>query len=77
MQYTDIFSGNGTSTWFTLSATPIDPSQVQVTIDGSAMYYGQNFVISGEIYLGFVEPPPEAENNIQAQYDGTPYDLGT
>jgi len=69
----DYFSGDGSSTWFVLSGNPIDPSQVQVTVNDGTMVYGQNFVINGLHYLGFIEAPNQGENNIHAEYDGIPH----
>lgn len=73
MNYVDLFNGNNTSTWFCLSGMPDNPAQVIVTIDGSPMYYGHNFVLNG-YYLGFVDAPPEGQDNIRAEYSGTSYD---
>lgn len=72
MLINDYFSGNGSSTWYCLTGTPVSPSQIVLTVDGSQMYYGQNFVVTGEYYVGFIDPPPVGQDNIHAEYEGTP-----
>jgi len=69
----DYFIGNGTSTWYMLTHYTVDPNRVAVSVDGAELYYGHNFVINGNQYLGFIDKPVEG-SQIHAEYEGTPYE---
>lgn len=61
--YNQTFSGNGSTTSFTLSPTPAIPLQVHVFISGVRQVYTTDYSISGA-NLTFTSAPPTGTNNI-------------
>ena len=62
----DTFTGNGSTTNFTLSQTS-DTNSVIVRVHGVVQRNGADFTVSGTT-LSFTTAPPDAANNIVAQF---------
>lgn len=56
----DVFTGNGTQTDFTLSATPGSPEALIVTMNGVTQTPGGDYTVSGTI-ISFVNPLPDSQ----------------
>lgn len=67
---TDYFSGNGSTTAFTMSVAPSDTSSTLVTISG-VVQSPDTYTVSGTT-LTFSAAPPSGSNNITARYLGVP-----
>lgn len=63
----DTFSGDGSTTIFTLSSDPVDNESVEIIIGGVGQIYGQAFTVSGRT-ITFTGAPPSGTNNISIQY---------
>lgn len=67
---TDLFSGDGTTTAFTMSVSPANPASILVFVSG----VGQDpttYSVSGRT-LNFSAAPPSATGNISVRYLGIP-----
>ena len=67
---TDTFSGNGSTTAFTMSVAPATTSSVLVSITG-VLQSPDTYSVSGTT-LTFSAAPPSGTNNISARYLGIP-----
>ncbi len=56
----DVFTGNGTQTDFTLSATPGSPEALMITLNGVMQTPGGDYTVSGTT-LSFVNPLPNSQ----------------
>lgn len=63
----DLFSGTGAQTAFTLTQDPGNVNNVDVSISGVTQVNGVNFTVSGTT-LTFTVPPPVGTNNILVRY---------
>lgn len=63
----DLFSGDGSTTGFTLSQTPANPRAILVMIDGVKQYGGEHYTLTGPT-LNFVAAPPSGTNNIEVLF---------
>ena len=66
----DTFSGNGSTTVFTMSQTPANSASVIVAISG-VVQDPANYTVSGTT-LTFSTAPPSGTNNISCRYLGLP-----
>ena len=64
----DLFSGNGSTTVFTMSASPTNASSALVAISG-VVQAPSTYTVSGTT-LTFSDPPPTGTNNISVRYLG-------
>lgn len=71
----DLFSGNGSTTQFTLSADPGSVNNMDVSIGGVTQVNGVNFTVSGTT-LTFAVAPPAGTNNVLVRY-GQALPVGT
>lgn len=70
----DVFSGNGSTTGFTLSADPGSKNNTRIHI-GGVYQFKSTYSISGTS-LTFSSAPPSGTSNIEVEY-GTPLSIGT
>lgn len=71
----NVFSGNASTTGFTLSASPGSPNNVHVFIGGIRQVPTTDYTVSGTT-LNFTSAPPSGTNNIFA-LSGTTLSIGT
>lgn len=71
----DKFSGNGSTTAFTLTAAPASANNVRVTISGIGQTSGTDYTVSGTT-ITFTTAPPSGTNNIVC-VSGTTLSIGT
>lgn len=64
----DIFSGNGTQTVFTLSASPGTQNNLDVSISGVTQYPGLDYTWSSGTNITFTSAPPAGTNNVLVRY---------
>lgn len=64
----DIFSGDGVTTQFTLSANPGVQANLVVSISGVTQRPGIDYTWTAGLALNFVTPPPTDVNNILVSY---------
>ena len=64
----DIFSGNASTTTFTLSANPGAQNNLDVSIAGISQKPGLDFTWSGGLTITFATAPPAGTNNILCRY---------
>lgn len=72
---TDEFSGNGSTTGFTLTSAPGGIDSLQVFIQGIRQYPTTDYTVSGTT-LTFSTAPVTGTNNVLVQY-GAPLSIGT
>lgn len=65
--YTDIFSGTGSQTAFTLTADPGSVNALDIAISGVSQVNGVDFNVSGTT-LAFVAAPPAGTGNVVVRY---------
>jgi len=70
----DVFSGNGSTTVFTLSADPGSKNNTRIHI-GGVYQFKSTYSVSGTT-LTFSSAPPAGSSNIEVEY-GTPLAIGT
>lgn len=70
----DVFSGNGSTTGFTLSADPGSKNNTRIHI-GGVYQFKSTYSITGTA-LTFSSAPPSGSSNIEVEY-GTPLAIGT
>lgn len=66
--YADLFSGNGVATTFTLSATPGNINQLDVSIGGVTQRPNIDYTWASGTVLTFTTAPTAGTNNILARY---------
>ena len=74
---TQLLSGNGVLTSFTLTYSPASPSTLLVTISGVKQQAGAYSVTDTTIDFGAGNAPPAGTNNIEILYLGQRADVGT
>lgn len=67
---TDLFNGNGSTTAFTMSVSPANPSSILVAVSG-VLQSPDTYSVSGQT-LNFSAAPPSATGNISVRYLGIP-----
>lgn len=65
--YTDVFSGNGVQTVFTLTANPGSVNALDIAISGVSQVNGVDFTVSGAT-LTFTNAPPLGAGNVCVRY---------